>query len=83
MSNKTSTNQEGAEPISEGPATAESEKVSKRTMGLVSLAVFSSRILGLVREIVFNSLFGGNMIRWGDAFTTAFRVPNLLRDLFA
>ena len=64
-------------------AAVESEKVSKKTMGLVSLAVFSSRILGLVREVVFNSLFGGAMIRWGDAFTTAFRVPNLLRDLFA
>ena len=58
-------------------------KVSAGTMGMVSLAVMSSRVLGLVREIVFNSLFGGENRRWGDAFTTAFRVPNLLRDLFA
>jgi putative peptidoglycan lipid II flippase len=65
------------------PMTAKDVRVSAGTMGMVSLAVFSSRILGLVREIVFNSLFGGTMRRWGDAFTTAFRVPNLLRDLFA
>src|SRR4051812_16185205 len=70
-------------PDSPTPNDAESEKVSKRTMGLVSLAVFSSRLLGLVREMVFSSLFGGKMIRWGDTFQTAFRVPNLLRDLFA
>ena len=65
------------------PMTAKDVKVSAGTMGMVSLAVFSSRLLGLVREIVFNSLFGGPMRRWGDAFQTAFRVPNLLRDLFA
>jgi putative peptidoglycan lipid II flippase len=75
-----------AEPDSKKLSTAEAvkeNKVSAGTMGLVSLAVFSSRILGLVREIIFNSLFGGENRRWGDAFNTAFRVPNLLRDLFA
>lgn len=64
-------------------AAVKEAKVSTATIGLVSLAVMSSRLLGLVREIVFNSLFGGSMVRWGDAFITAFRVPNLLRDLFA
>lgn len=40
-----------------------------------------SRILGLVREQVFAVLFGaGNAT---DAFNIAFRIPNLLRDLFA
>jgi len=39
-----------------------------------------SRILGLVREQVFAGLFGaGNTY---DAFVVAFRIPNLLRDLF-
>src|SRR5262245_13281580 len=41
----------------------------------------TSRLLGLVREQVLASLFGaGNAM---DAYFVAFRVPNLLRDLFA
>jgi putative peptidoglycan lipid II flippase len=40
-----------------------------------------SRILGLVREQVFAYLFGAGMA--SDAFNAAFRIPNLLRDLFA
>ncbi len=47
----------------------------------MGLATFFSRILGLVREQVFAVLFGaGNAT---DAFNVAFRIPNLLRDLFA
>ena len=40
-----------------------------------------SRVMGLGRELVFASLFAasGSM----DAFNAAFRIPNLLRDLFA
>src|SRR5215831_16983541 len=52
-----------------------------RAAGGVSLAVLASRILGLVREVVFASLFGAS--RELDAFIAAFRIPNLLRDLFA
>lgn len=52
-----------------------------RRVGVVSLAVFSSRILGLVREQVFATCFGAG--RELDAFVTAFRIPNLFRDLFA
>ncbi len=40
-----------------------------------------SRLLGLVREQVFAAMFGGGLLM--DAFTVAFRIPNLLRDLFA
>jgi putative peptidoglycan lipid II flippase len=47
----------------------------------VSVAVMLSRLLGLVREVLFAGLFGGS--RWMDCFYLAFRVPNLLRDLFA
>jgi putative peptidoglycan lipid II flippase len=47
----------------------------------VSLAVFGSRILGLVRETVIAGLFGAGLE--SDAFNTAFKIPNLLRDLFA
>lgn len=47
----------------------------------LSLATFVSRILGLLREQVFAALLGAGF--FGDAFTIAFRLPNLLRDLFA
>lgn len=52
-----------------------------RAAGAMGLATFFSRILGLVREQVFAVMFGaGNAT---DAFNIAFRIPNLLRDLFA
>src|SRR5882757_9415393 len=40
-----------------------------------------SRVLGLGRELIFAALFGSGRLL--DAFTIAFRIPNLLRDLFA
>ena len=57
------------------------QRVSARSTGVVGIAVLSSRVLGLVREQVFAALFGAG--RSLDIFTIAFRVPNLLRDLFA
>jgi putative peptidoglycan lipid II flippase len=48
---------------------------------VISAATFLSRILGLVREQVFAAQFGAGLAV--DAFQVAFRVPNLLRDLFA
>jgi putative peptidoglycan lipid II flippase len=45
------------------------------------VATLASRILGVVREQVLASLFGaGNAM---DAYNVAFRIPNLVRDLFA
>src|SRR5918995_609373 len=52
-----------------------------RNAGIVSLAVMASRVLGLVRDQVFAVFFGAGFHY--DAFLTAFRIPNLLRDLFA
>jgi putative peptidoglycan lipid II flippase len=52
-----------------------------RSARTVSVAVLGSRVLGLVREQVLATLFGAS--REFDAFLTAFRIPNLLRDLFA
>ncbi len=51
-----------------------------RATALVSVAVLCSRLLGLAREVLFNALFGTKTLQY---FITAFRVPNLLRDLFA
>jgi len=52
-----------------------------RSAGSVGIAVFCSRILGLIREQVMAVLFGAGYAM--DAFVVAFRIPNLLRDLFA
>ncbi len=52
-----------------------------RSAKSVSAAVFLSRLLGLVREQVLAGLFGAGTSM--DAFVVAFRIPNLLRDLFA
>ena len=52
-----------------------------RAAGLVSGLTLLSRLLGLVREQVFAALLGAG--READAFQIAFRIPNLLRDLFA
>jgi len=62
-------------------AVAEPKRVSTRATGVVGIAVLCSRILGLIREQVFAGLFGAGKNL--DAFLIAFRVPNLLRDLFA
>jgi putative peptidoglycan lipid II flippase len=51
-----------------------------RSASKVSIAVMCSRLLGLVREQAFAALFGAGFAF--DAFVVAFRIPNLLRDLF-
>lgn len=57
------------------------ERLNTRAAGVIGLAVMCSRVLGLVREQVSAYFFGGGGLM--DAFTAAFRIPNLLRDLFA
>ncbi len=52
-----------------------------RSAGLISIATMASRVLGVARETVLAALFGAG--REMDAFNVAFRIPNLLRDLFA
>src|SRR5207245_569024 len=60
---------------------ADDRQMSTRATGVVGIAILSSRVLGLIREMVFAGLFGAG--RNLDAFLMAFRLPNLLRDLFA
>ena len=52
-----------------------------RSAGLIGLATFSSRILGLIRDQLFLIFFGAGAAM--DAYYVAARVPSLLRDLFA
>ena len=47
---------------------------------LVGAGIFSSRVLGLIRERVFAHYFGGSDA--ADAFKAALKIPNLLQNLF-
>jgi len=68
-----------AEPNTKKPATKQTSVA--RSAGIVSIAVMFSRVLGLIREMVFARYFGVGFIY--DAYQVAFRIPNVLRDLFA
>ncbi|MGI9055434.1 MAG: murein biosynthesis integral membrane protein MurJ [Pyrinomonadaceae bacterium] len=80
---------EEAEELAE-PSAAEQIETEKpqtkqtsvaRSAGIVSIAVMFSRLLGLVRELIFANYFGAGFLM--DAYQVAFRIPNVLRDLFA
>src|SRR5262245_9125989 len=51
-----------------------------RASVVTSAGTLLSRVLGMVREIVFANLFGDGAA--ADVFLVAFRVPNFLRRLF-
>ena len=52
-----------------------------KTLATVSGMTMLSRITGLVREFLIARTFGASV--YTDAFFVAFRIPNLLRRLFA
>ncbi len=52
-----------------------------RSAGVVAIATMASRVLGLLRDQVLAYYFGAGDAM--DAFRVAFRLPNVLRDLFA
>ena len=52
-----------------------------RSAGVIGIATMTSRVLGLIRDQVLAYFFGAGDAM--DAFRIAFRLPNLLRDLFA
>ncbi|MGE0393841.1 MAG: murein biosynthesis integral membrane protein MurJ [Vicinamibacterales bacterium] len=62
-------------------ANASAEPGLARAAGVTGAATLTSRILGVVREQVLASAFGASDAM--DAFNVAFRVPNMVRDLFA
>jgi len=77
------TPEELAEPtieVEQHPANERRQSIA-RSAGIVSVAVMFSRIFGLVREMVFARYFGAGFLY--DAYVVAFRIPNVLRDLFA
>src|SRR6266851_4424754 len=52
-----------------------------KALATVSSMTFVSRILGFIRDVLIARLFGAGLAT--DAFFVAFRIPNLLRRLFA
>ena len=52
-----------------------------KAAGVVGAATLASRILGFIRDAVIAWYFGAGLS--SDAFIAAFRIPNLLRRLFA
>src|SRR5512132_2388619 len=52
-----------------------------KAAGVIGVATFSSRILGFIRDMVLARLFGAGVA--ADAFFVAYRIPSLLRELFA
>jgi len=52
-----------------------------KALAAVSSMTFISRVLGFVRDVMIARIFGAGMET--DAFFVAFRIPNLLRRLFA
>jgi putative peptidoglycan lipid II flippase len=61
-------------------AAEENRKAAKAT-GKIGIAVMLSRVLGLIRDIFMVRLYGTSLL--ADCFNLAFKIPNLLRDLFA
>ena len=60
--------------------TSENDRVAKAA-GVVGSATFLSRIFGYIRDMALAWFFGAGL--YSDAFFVAFRIPNLLRRLFA
>ncbi len=59
---------------------ARARNSSARNILTVMGGTLASRLLGLVRQTLFNKLFS---VETTDAFNVAFRVPNLFRELLA
>ncbi len=52
-----------------------------KAAGLMSTGTLTSRVLGFVRDVILARVFGAT--GFTDAFFVAYRIPNLLRELFA
>lgn len=52
-----------------------------KAAGAISLATLLSRILGYIKDMILAKYFGATGL--SDVFFVAFRIPNLLRELFA
>jgi putative peptidoglycan lipid II flippase len=72
---------DSASPTHASVTTKDDNRSIAKAAGMIGAATFSSRILGFIRDMVLARLFGATAA--ADAFFVAYRVPNLLRELFA
>ena len=72
---------EGSSPGAGGHAPGLSGQRLIAKTSVVSGMTLLSRILGLVRDVVFARFFGASLVM--DAFLVANRIPNMLRRFFA
>lgn len=52
-----------------------------KAAGAISAATLVSRVLGYIKDMILARYFGATGT--SDVFFVAFRIPNLLRELFA
>ncbi|MYM64583.1 murein biosynthesis integral membrane protein MurJ [Pseudomaricurvus sp. HS19] len=75
----------GAKTVTDGATVAQDEQPPAprllRSSAAVGAMTMSSRVLGLVRDVVFARFIGAEGA--ADAFFVAFKIPNFLRRLFA
>jgi putative peptidoglycan lipid II flippase len=57
----------------------ESQERVTKSVGIVSLGTFTSRILGYIRDVLIANRFGASLV--SDSFFAAWRIPNTLREL--
>ena len=69
-----------AEPSPKPPAPAKKQGASRGHAVAVATGILCSRLVGLVRDRVFAHYFGASDA--ADAFRAAFRIPNILQNLF-
>lgn len=70
-----------AQPSAASSTTSSETQSVVKAAGLIGVATFCSRILGFIRDMVLAGLFGATAAM--DAFIVAYRIPNLLREMFA
>jgi putative peptidoglycan lipid II flippase len=66
---------------SETPLSTHEKVRVTRAAGIIGLATLISRVLGFIRDMVVAAIFGASLA--ADAFYVAYRIPSLLRELFA
>jgi len=66
--------------VTDASATKPQPSSSRRFAFLVASGIFLSRVAGLIRDRVFAHYFGNSDA--ADVFKAAFRIPNLLQNLF-
>ncbi len=67
-----------------GVSDAQANRQAAAVTGKIGLAVMASRVLGMARDAFMIHLFGDESKKiLSDCFNLAFKIPNLLRDLFA